>query len=867
MTFADDSYLLSRKQVFYLPSERTAEYGCAAPKRCADQRWVVMVSPARLSDTSNQVLALLEGKEHISKDQIFVLSEEGATTQALSETLRSISRHQFTSDDQVLLFYAGQAVFSEEAGEPVLSLSRGTRGSEDLAFSKLFTMLSDLDLNSAGVILNTSVEGRDRYPVEQEVDGKKSGRVSYVNSERASSRWLSAINWSSRTEVVLVGQGLRSDTHDDQAAALLTFISSWEDIYRSPGPANCIGISELFRQAGMRVHKTPASSDLLIYSTTPDQGFCLHRGLPKEVLSAEAAEDGWGEIKLNRSKDVDEDVEVKVNGTLVSTSTKDRLKYGFPLSPGLNFVEGRLVASTEVRAQVSATLSGPPTEATRIVGSGPQFELTLKGPSSRLQHLHTDHVLLEFVIKDKDDSVTTLEVRNQGTIVAQSKRKNSPLVQAREEAVKIPLTQGTNRIQISAFDSHGNMQEISVDAIVENSDQIEAIVIGIDKYTDASVPPLRYAVNDAKAFADLLLRFTTAIGRDIVTLTDDTATLLNLKDSIDKAADNTRQAGRRIEDTNLIFYYAGYGTTVESTKKRCMMPSDVMTSNLVTTCLLAEDLDGRLDRYPWKNTILILDTSYDGVSRPNYRTGEMNFTRDLLEGRTFGQSGAEDTSWRYLFGTRPNRLFIVAGETNSVALESSLQTHGLLTGGIIQGISTLTEESNSGSDSIELPDVYDFVSRTVAKASSGRQFPLMKGSLASPVTLRLSRYVQVRASLRPELIGLYYGVLTGKVESASVRHVEEDLNKIIELQPNDTDAYLEEANVALWVGNVQAARVDLDQANRLIGNGFLPSDPSFLEVTEGGSLPEDGRFDLCTQSIEQCSFSVLTIATWGLDQC
>src|SRR5262249_36417936 len=148
-----------------------------------------------------------------------------------------------------------------------------------------------------------------------------------------------------------------------------------------------------------------------------------------------------------------------------------------------------------------------------------------------------------------------------------------------------------------------------------------------------------------------------------------------IQQSIRQVASEVRHDASKVEETNFILYFSGYGTTLHDGKQtKCIMAYDANPDALADSCIATTDIDAWLDAYPWRNTVVIFDTSYDGIP---FKSAD-----NQLVGKTFGSFQADDNSWRYTAGIRPNRLLLVASAANSVALESSQEQHGIFTAGL-----------------------------------------------------------------------------------------------------------------------------------------------------------------------------------------
>ena len=99
-----------------------------------------------------------------------------------------------------------------------------------------------------------------------------------------------------------------------------------------------------------------------------------------------------------------------------------------------------------------------------------------------------------------------------------------------------------------------------------NSHQLFAVLIGINKYKDPKISPLRGAVADADAMCEFLVSDLHVPEDRIVNLRNKQAT----KSAIIKAIEGLATAPETLigKDDPILIYYAGHGTLVESPEQQ-----------------------------------------------------------------------------------------------------------------------------------------------------------------------------------------------------------------------------------------------------------------------------------------------------------
>lgn len=128
-----------------------------------------------------------------------------------------------------------------------------------------------------------------------------------------------------------------------------------------------------------------------------------------------------------------------------------------------------------------------------------------------------------------------------------------------------------------------------------------ALVIGINDY-HAPLPPLKTAVNDAKAVGKMLEEH---YGFKVQYLLDAQATRFSILDALGKY-----EGSLQAED-NLLIYYAGHGYLDPNTKRAYWMPYDA-NSKLSPNRIISDDLMNEVSDAPARHVLVISDSCYSG---------------------------------------------------------------------------------------------------------------------------------------------------------------------------------------------------------------------------------------------------------------
>ncbi|MEY8875711.1 MAG: caspase family protein [Leptothrix sp. (in: b-proteobacteria)] len=127
-----------------------------------------------------------------------------------------------------------------------------------------------------------------------------------------------------------------------------------------------------------------------------------------------------------------------------------------------------------------------------------------------------------------------------------------------------------------------------------------ALVIGVDRYADASIPPLANAVRDAKAMAHL---FESTLGYDTLVLENAS------KAAVVRALN--RMAVELGPNDSAIIYYAGHGELITSTQLGYWLLAD-SDARTATTWLSNTDISRLVGQIGASQVALISDSCYSG---------------------------------------------------------------------------------------------------------------------------------------------------------------------------------------------------------------------------------------------------------------
>lgn len=294
-------------------------------------------------------------------------------------------------------------------------------------------------------------------------------------------------------------------------------------------------------------------------------------------------------------------------------------------------------------------------------------------------------------------------------------------VKRHEFDAQVPIAMGRSEITIRAIDTDGQVTEKRL--VVkrhERSRNIWSVVVGIDNY--ASVPRLKYAVKDAKAFYNLLTDVNQIPQENVTLLTNEQATLTNLRSLL-----GTRLKQNAGKDDMVIIYFAGHGATERDVTspdgdglEKYILPYDANPKDLYASALPMREISHILNRIQSERLVFIADACYSGAS--GGRTISIEGLRSNLSDNFFGRiSGGK------------GRVIITASGANEVSAEDDALEHGVFTYYLIEGLKGRADYDADGL--ITVDEAYRYVSDAVPRATNQDQHPVKMGAVEGQLVL------------------------------------------------------------------------------------------------------------------------------------
>ena len=212
-----------------------------------------------------------------------------------------------------------------------------------------------------------------------------------------------------------------------------------------------------------------------------------------------------------------------------------------------------------------------------------------------------------------------------------------------------------------------------------------AIVVGVDKYSDSSLPAPKYASSDADALAQILSKKESGYFK-VSLLKDSDATAERIEKEIAAVANEEYD-----EVVNILFYFAGLGAT--------KLSPDGTSTQYLLTCEVAQPLAG--EGGTPTSALLSLERLSELLSTVNAKSRIVILDAGffLPEGRSLGvisqtKEGAPSYSSKML--STENLSFISACQANETAVEIESLSHGLFSKHLIDGISGEADVNGDG---------------------------------------------------------------------------------------------------------------------------------------------------------------------------
>jgi hypothetical protein len=290
-----------------------------------------------------------------------------------------------------------------------------------------------------------------------------------------------------------------------------------------------------------------------------------------------------------------------------------------------------------------------------------------------------------------------------------------------EFSERIHLREGANTISIAVQGTEGlTSQKTIFIRLAKKQEKVYAVVIGIDKYKN--LPPLKYAVNDAREFYRYLTEVNQVPKDRIWLLLDEEATLEKLRRTLGTLL--RRSAGK--EDTVIIFL-AGHGATETDPSspdgdglEKYILPINADPMDLYSSAMPMSEVARIFQRISSERLVFIGDTCYSGASGG----------RTILAG---GTRATVSNAFLERLSQGKGRVILTASDANEVSVEKDELNHGVFTYYLLEGLRGKADVDGDGV--ITVDEVYRYVSTKVPQATGQDQHPVRKGEATGQIIL------------------------------------------------------------------------------------------------------------------------------------
>ena len=228
-----------------------------------------------------------------------------------------------------------------------------------------------------------------------------------------------------------------------------------------------------------------------------------------------------------------------------------------------------------------------------------------------------------------------------------------------------------------------------------------AVIIGIDKYKYSK--QLNYAVKDAEAVKEMLISKFDFPEQNIKYLTDEEATLSNIKLALDDIA---TLAG---ENDRILVFYSGHGETlkgVDGTEKGYIIPYEGKQNKAYATGLAMDEILTTSMMSPSKHMLFLMDACYSGLMTQQYK----------------GVSKSTEEGYLSKVANEKARQIITAGGKDEQVIERDEWQHSAFTKNLIEGFDTWEADYNKDG-CITADELSTYLRENVTEDSDFQQTP------------------------------------------------------------------------------------------------------------------------------------------------
>lgn len=254
------------------------------------------------------------------------------------------------------------------------------------------------------------------------------------------------------------------------------------------------------------------------------------------------------------------------------------------------------------------------------------------------------------------------------------------------------------------------VEETRKQSVFSNSDKTlkyddkYAILIGIDDYKSPDIQDLSFSTSDAIAIGDLLVSRLGYKKENVTILLDSMATRKNIIDTMSYFIRNENVT----KNSQLLFYYAGHGTTVKNSRDQSSLSGFLLTYDSVfgseySTSINMDELRLVAEKSQPKHMLYLIDVCYGGLAKS--RSMSNAFIQNVWD--------------------MNSREIITAGTGDETVIESPEWQHSVFTKVFLDAFNNNTGDTNED-DIISTAELFGYIQQRVpyyAKNKGGKQTP------------------------------------------------------------------------------------------------------------------------------------------------
>jgi hypothetical protein len=513
---------------------------------------------------------------------------------------------------------------------------------------------------------------------------------------------------------------------------LAKFSGIWCGNYKGSGVANCLAVMEISPQeavvmriwgdsikynAGFAKHKAKFKDGVKLYFMT-DQGrenLYQFSSDYKELLLTQSWQVSEGREKQDWAPLTKVVETPKIAKTDLQKGIKDEKTKPAP-SPELQIVKQPSVDTTELSLPLlsfitqlkdqnnNRVLDGGEEVSLKVTvenkgeGAAKDVQVILSGNQTLIGHLGEKRFIGDIKPGEKKTAefktILPAQIPSEAAMLKIELKEATGAAASEVKILKVAMRPKEIREVVEVI------SEINVDDIPLKTKSFErkeafALVIGISKYREEAIPPVKYASRDAEVIARYLENVGGIPRSNIKVLTDASVTKSDLEAYIED------WLARRVSKDSVVFvYYAGHGAPDIESKEAYIVPYEGHPDFPLKLYSLKKMYES-LNRLPAREVIVMLDSCFSGTG-----------------GRSVTKSGA-----RPLVISIENPV-LASGKINVLAAATGAQIssdydsarHGLFTYFLLRGMRGEADKNANGA--IELGELYDYVKTNVSEKAS-----------------------------------------------------------------------------------------------------------------------------------------------------